>query len=290
MKYLQKFDLFEKSSLTKIGIPNEVMKVIQYDYEVQTDANWIKLKTKKELKDELDKDELNMFLEVSDYQIKVIVCVSNNNYFIQIFKLVPGAWGGSYEVEKRENITKTQLLKYIIAEDVFYKLDGNFEYKPKKQRKVKKAVQEFELETMDFLLYILENFNKIIQRIYGKKYEFVMKKIANNISNFDPNASAEDILTFLKDNKKMAEKAREYENSKSDEDLLRMNNLKQKYNSLTVIEEYLITFEEEYSEKYGSRLTIKDLIDTFGRMKIETAFMYYLFTGNIKELNIQIEK
>jgi len=88
----------------------------------------------------------------------------------------------------------------------------------------------------------------------------------------------------------LAEMAKEYEDAKSDEDLLRIQNLQKKYNSLPAIDEYLIRFEDGYSDKYDTRLNIKDLVDEFGRMKIETAFMFYLFTGKLKELSVQRKK
>lgn len=85
----------------------------------------------------------------------------------------------------------------------------------------------------------------------------------------------------------MAEKAKEYEDAKNEEDILKIKQLEQKYNSLPVLDEYLINFEVAYSDKYVTRLNIKDLIKNFGKMQVETAFMYYLYTGKIKDLNIE---
>lgn len=286
MKFLKTYNIFEKSTLTKLGVPNEVMKEIEYNYEISKDSKWIKLGYKKDLIVELKKDEISMFLEIGSEYIKVIVNLGNDEYYIQYFTYDDSGWGG-YEIEERENKTRTQLLISVEPKNAIYKLNGEFQIRPKVQRQVQKEMKRFDQVTNEFKFYILYNFNNIIKKIYGKRQDVVMRTIANNISNFKNNASAEEILEFLKDNKKMAEKAREYEDAKSEEDLLKIKNLEKKYNSLPVIDEYLINFEEGYSKKYNNRLNIEELIETFGRMKIETSFMFYLFSGKLKDLTVQ---
>jgi hypothetical protein len=290
MKHLKSFNLFEGSSLTRLGVPDEVMKNIQYNYEIEPFAKWKKIGLKKDLVEELKNNEIALFIELSIDYIKVIVNNMNDNFYVQYFFYDPGEWGGTYDIRDKENISRNQLLYGVDSKHLIYKLDGFFENRPKVQRRVQKEMKQFDQTTSDFKVYMLSNFNNIVKRIYGKRYNDVMTKIADNISNFKPNASAEEILEFLRNNKKMAEKAKEYEDAKEDEDILRIKELEKKYNSLPILDEYLISFEEEYSNKLDNRLTIKDLIDTYGRMKIETAFMYYLFTGNLKELNIQTIK
>lgn len=289
MKFLKTYNIFEKSTLTKLGVPNEVMKEIEYNYEISKDAEWIKLDFKKELKTELMKNEVALFLELGIDYIKVIVNLGNDEYYTQYFTYKTSGWGG-YEIEDRENKTRTNLLISVEPKHMIYKIDGKFQSRPKVQRTVQKEMKKFDQTTNDFKIYILKNFNRILKRIYGKKQDVVMRTIANNISNFKNNASAEEILDFLKNNKKMAEMATEYEDAKNDEDLLRIQNMEKKYNSLPILDEYLLTFEDGYSDKYNIRLNIKDLIDDFGRMKIETSFMFYLYTGKLKELAVQIKK
>ena len=289
MKYLQTYNIFEKSTLTTLGVPNEVMKNIQYNYEIGQDVKWNKLNYKKELKEELKKDEISLFLELSKKYIKVIVNLGNDIYYIQYFKYDDSGWGG-YEIRDREEKTRTQLLIGVNPKHEIYKMTGDFQHKPKVERRIQKELREFDKVTNDFKFGILHNFNSIIKRIYGKRYDIVMKKIAKGISEISEDATPDEILDFLKDGKKMAEKAKEYETAKNNEDLLKIKNLEKKYNSLPAIDEYLFIFEEEYSEKYNTRLNITDLINDFGRMKIETSFMYYLFTGRINDLSLQKEK
>ena len=289
MRYLQTYNLFEKSSLTSLGVPNEVMKNVQYNYEIQSDAKWNRIVYKKDVKEELQKDDVALFIEINIKYIKVIINLGNDEYTQQKFMYDDSGWGG-YNIKDREDTTRTQILFGIRPESNIYKLDGTFETRPKVQRMIQKEMKKFDDVTNEFKFYMLYNFNRIIQRIYGARYENVMRKIASNIKEVSVDATADEILQFLKDNKKMAEKAKDYENAKKDEDLLRIKDLEKQFNSLPVLDEYLINFEEGYSNKYYTRLTIKDLIDEFGRMKIETAFMFYLFTGKLKELSVQRKK
>lgn len=289
MKHIQTYNIFEKSSLTQLGIDNDVMKYIQYNYELSADAQWNKIGLKKDLITELKKNEIALFLELSGKDVKVIVNLGNDEYTEQRFYYQVKGWG-SYDIRERKDITRTQMLFGVDPKSLIYKLVGSFEPTPKVKNKIKKELKSFDDITNEFKFYMLYNFNKIVQKLYGKRYDIVMKTIANNIANFNPNASPEEVLNFLNDNKKMAQKAREYEDAKKDEDILRLQSLQQKYNSLTAIDEYLIMFEEGYSEKFFHRVTIKELIDTFGRMKVETAFMYFLYTGKLKDLNVQVKK
>lgn len=287
MKYLYNYSIFEKSTLTMLGVPIDVMKDIQYNYELSSDATWTKI-YKTALKEDLKKDELSLYVEISIKYIKVFINLGNDEYQQQVYKLDDSGWN-NFTKRNIELKTRTQLLIGINPEHLVYKLSGDFQYKPKKQRQVQKELKIFDDVTNDFKFYILYNFNKIIKKIYGKRYDFVMQTIAKNISELK-GSSSDEILEFLKNNKKLAEKAKEYDNAKATEDILRIQNLEQQFNSLPAIDEYLYTFEEEYSEKYNLRLNIQDLINEFGRMKIETAFMYYLFTGKIKDLTVQKNK
>jgi hypothetical protein len=267
-----------------LGVPTDVMKDIQYNYELSSDATWTKF-YKTALKEDLKNDELSLYVEISIKYIKVFINLGNDEYQQQVYKLDDSGWS-NFIKKDIELKTRTQLLIGINPEHLIYKLSGDFQYKPKKQRQVQKELKMFDDVTNDFKFYILYNFNKIIKKIYGKRYDFVMQTIAKNISELK-GSSSDEILEFLKNNKKLAEKAKEYDNAKAADDILRIQDLEQQFNSLPAIDEYLYTFEEEYSEKYNLRLNIQDLINEFGRMKIETAFMYYLFTGKIKDLTVQ---
>jgi len=287
MKYLQTYNLFEKSSLTPLGVPEEVMKEIQINFEIDSNATWTKMKYKKDILYELKKDERQFFIQLDKNQNIFIFINDYQNYSKQYFKYENDGWG-SYRIDDKEPITLNQLQYYInIKNDIYLLESSNFKTDSKQDRKIAAQSEKLEKETDDFKIYILKHFNSIIKRIYGRKYSIVMKTIAENIGKISSDSTPEEILKFLNDNKKLAETAKEYEDARDDEDIIRLKRLEKQFNSLTILDEYLIRFEVGYSELYYTHLNIKDLIEEFGRMYIETAFMYYLYTGKLKTLKIK---
>lgn len=208
MKYLKTYNLFEKSSLTALGIPNDVMRNIQYNYELKDDAEWEKIGYKKDFKEELKKNEKSLFLEIAQDYIRVIVNITNDDYVIQNFEYDDRNWGSYYAAE-REHITRTQLLIGVDPKNLIYKLVGQvFHERPKVQRMVQKEVKDLDQVTNEFKFYMLYNFNKIIKRIYGRRFDEVMKKIAKNIADIKEGATADEIFAFLRDNKKNGRKGK----------------------------------------------------------------------------------
>ena len=287
MKYIKSFKIFERSSLTPLGVPEEIMKEIQINFEIETDSSWTKIRLKKDVLSELRKDEKQFFIQISKNG-NIMIFINNHKHYIkQYFKLETDGWG-SFRIDEREHITFTQLSYSINIKDDIYMLDNsNFKLSSKKERKLSNQINNLEKTTEDFKLYILTNFNKILQKIYGKKHKEIMIKIAKNLEQMSSKLNTDELLQFLSDNKKLAEIAKEYEKAKEDNDILNIKRLEKQYNSLSILDEYLIKFETEYSEKFNFRVNIEDLIETFGRMPIETAFMYFLYTGRIKDLMIR---
>ena len=286
MKNFKNF-ILEKSSLTPLGVPEEVMKEIQINFEIDSKSTWTKMNLKKDIISELKKDEKQFFIQISNKKNIYIFINNHKQYFKQYFKYETEGWG-SFRIDDRTDISLTQLSYSIDIKDNIYMLDNsNFKIKEKKQRFIQAQTEKLVKETSDFKIYILKHFNSIIQRIYGNKYSKVMKQISKNISEITPDTSADEILKFLSDNKKLAEAAREFEDARDDEDILRLKRIEEQFNSLTIIDEYLLRFEDAYSDEFNHHLTIKDLINDFGRMYIETAFMYFLYTGKLKKLEIK---
>ena len=283
---ITKFNLFEHSSLTPLGVPDDIMKEIQINFEIDSNATWTKMILKKDIIQDIKNNNKSFYLSFENYNNYFIFINDNQKYFKQYFNYDKNGWG-SYRIGDREEISYTQLNYTINIKRNIYKLDTDFKLATKEQRNIQAQAQKLEKSTDDFKIYILKHFNSIIKRLYGSRYDRVMKTIASNLSQIDSNATAEEILKFLKDNKKMAETAREYEDARNDEDILRLKRLEQQFNSLTIIDEYLIEFEVGYSEQFHYHLNIKDLINDFGHMYIETAFMYYLYTGKLKTIEIK---
>jgi hypothetical protein len=281
--------IYERSSLTKLGVPKEAMQMLQNEYEIQYNANWIKIQSKKDFILELKKSEIALYIQITLKFIKIIMNI-NNEYFVERYKLNDDGFGGTYEKKERETSSITQLSTIPLNEGLLYKLDGDFKYKPKKERLVQKELNKLDRTTSDFKFYVLKNFNNLIRKIYGARHKEVIKKICDNLAKIGNDNKSDDIFNFLNDNKELAKMAKEYEMAKEDNDILRLTILDKKYNSLTNLDEFILNFEDLYSEEFNWRLNIKDMIDTFGLMRIETAFLYYLFTGKIKKLNIDLNR
>ena len=283
MKYLKSYKIFERSSLTVLGVPDDIMREIQINFEIASNAQWELMKYKKDIIYQLKNND-RLFLSFSKITNNIFIFFSSDNkYYIQYFKYNNNGWG-SYKINKREEITITQLYYYINIKNKIYMLNDVFKTKTKKQRLIQVQTEKLEKITEKFKYYILKHFNNIIKRMYGSKYYYVMKEISKNLSKVKADTSATELLEILTNNEKLARIAAEYEDAMNEEDLLKLQNLEKKYNSLSTLDEYLIMFEEKYSEKYHIFLNIKDLIKDFGHMQIETAFMYFLYTGKIKEL------
>jgi len=287
MKYLETFNLFEKSSLTPLGVPEEIMKEIQINFEINSNSTWTKIMLKKDILSELKKDEKQFFIQL-DKKGNIYIFINDyQNYTKQYFKIESDGWG-SFRIDDRETISYNQLTYSININDDIYMLDNSdFEIYPKQDRRLESQSEKLDKETDDFKIYILAHFNSIIKRIYGRKYSEVMKTIAENIGKINHKSTADEILKFLSDNKKMAQSAKEYEDARDDEDILRLKRLERQFNSLSILDEYLIKFEVGYSDLFHTHINIGDLIEEFGRMYIETAFMYYLYTGKLKTLEIK---
>jgi len=284
MKHLKTYTIFEKSSLTPIGVPDEVMKEIQINFEIKSNSTWKKMKLKKDIINDLKKNK-SFYISFSKYTDNMFIFYSvDKKYYMQYFRFDSNGWG-TYEIDNREEISFNNLNGMINIKNEIYKLENSsFKTKLKKQRIVQSQTEKLEKTTESFKYYILKHFNNIVKRMYGGKYYKVMTRISENLSDITNTTSASELLDILTDNKELAKIAAEYEDAMNDDDLLKLKNLEKKYNSLTIIDEYLLMFENEYSEKYSYFVNIKSLIETFGRMQIETAFMFYLYTGRIKEL------
>jgi hypothetical protein len=289
MKYLKTYNIFEKSSLTALGVPEDIMKEIQIEFEIDSNASWELMYLKKDIINTLKTTNV-FFLSFSKATDNIFIFFSNNNkYYIQYFKYDTDGWG-SYQIKDREEITFTQLNNYINIKNNIYMLNDEFKTKPKKQRLIQAQTEKLAKTTEEFKYYILEHFNNIVKRMYGGKYHLVMKQISLNLSKVKPDTNATELLDILTDNQELAKIASEYEDAMNEEDLLKLRNLEKKYNSLSTLDEYLIMFEEKYSEKFNFYINIKDLIRDFGHMQIETAFMYFLYTGKIKDLRSTINE
>ena len=279
------FILEMASTLTRLGVPNEVMKDVQINYEIPMNINWIKI-NKSELNNNLRKKEKSLFIEINKDYIKIIANYLNS-YFIQYYKYDESGWG-SYDIKEREKSSLTSVLYEVSAKSIIWKSDSPyFQIKPKEQREVQKDAKDFDYITNDFKMNIIQNFNNICQKMYGNRYEEVMQKIVKNIEDMNKGMSAKRILDFLKDNRKLTQMAKEYDDAKRNDDILSLNDMNKQYNSLPIFDEYLAKFEVAYSEKFKEHLTIRELLNKYTYMKIKTAFIYFLYSGKLMKLEYE---
>ena len=249
--------LLEKSSLTRLGVPNYVMRHIQRDFAIPADAEWKRIRLKSDAKDILRDGKKEFLIQLSLHSIKVFVSYEKDGdrmFFVDNYIFREGAWGGEYERQQREYLTMTQMFYKIKTESLIYHLQDDFSLIRQPARKRKKAQKEFTEFTEQFKKDFLKNFESILRRLVGAKYKSAKKDIQ--------------------------EKARRVEI----ENQMMLSGLSDPLsgpNSLTILDEFLLGFEEEYSNYFGERLDIQELSEYFTRDKIMTSFMYYIYTGKI---------
>lgn len=249
--------LLEKSSLTRLGVPDNVMKSIQKDFAIPSNSNWNRIRLKSDIKEILREGDKELFIQISLHSIKVFVTYIKNKeklYFVDNYIFKESDWAGGYEKQPREYMSMTQLFYKIKTESLIYHLQDDFSLMKQSARKRKKAQIEFNEFTEQFKKDFLKNFESILKRLVGAKYNSAKKEIQ--------------------------EKARRVEL----ENKMMLSGLSDPLsgpNSLTILDEFLIKFEEEYSEFFGEYLNIQELSEYFSRDKIMTSFMYFIYTGKI---------
>lgn len=293
MKYIQTYKIFEASSLTKIGVPREVMQQIQRDYEIPVDAKWERIPTKDEIKNILKEDRC-LIIEMAKSFISVI---TNNNsvYTTEIFTYDDNGWG-SYEKKDRRVNSFTQTFNSISSKNLlWYLVDNRFEVQAQPIRREKREQMKFDTDTFDFKIKIVQNFNRLLKKMYGAKHDKISDTIYQKISSVPMKMNQisgkdweKELFDLIDSNEKLKKLADQYKKMRDENDILGLEKLEKQYNSLTIFDEYLIEFEVMYSEEFNAHLTIRELINGFGLDKIMTAFMYYLYTG--KKMSLKMEK
>jgi hypothetical protein len=283
--------ILEKSSLTALGIPKEVMQNIQKDYALQPTAEWVEYTSKKDIKNELIQNKNILFIQVSDDSIKIYCSVVENKrkfYIIDRYIKYTGEWGDHWEKNDREGITLTQLLIDIESESKYkkYKLkDNNFSVVKSDVRDIENAQKEFDIFNEKFRKSLIDYFTKILKNSHSQFAQRIENTIIDNLSKVRKDLSPDEIRQVLYQNVDLAAKSKIHKQKSEDIPKYKLDNEEIQNNSLTIFNEYLLQFENDYSEKYGDFFTIKSLIEKYSQDKILTAFIYYLYTGKLMDLN-----
>jgi hypothetical protein len=283
--------ILERSSLTALGVPKEVMQNIQKDYALQPDAEWVEFYIKKDIKAELMKNKNILFVQIGDESIKVYCSVIENKrkfYLIDRYIKYTGEWGDHWEKNEREGITLTQLLIDIESEQQYkkYKLkDDNFSVVKSDVRNIEKAQKEFDNFNNNFRKNLIDYFTKVLKNSHSKFAQRIEKTIIDNLAKVRKDLSPDEIKQVLYQNVDLATKSKTHKQKAEDIPKYKLDNEEIQHNSLTLFNEYLLQFETDYSEKYGEYFTIESLINKYSQDKIITAFIYYLYTGKLMDLN-----
>ena len=249
--------LLEKSSLTRLGIPREVMQPIQKDLALSPDVEWEKINHKKDILSELKNGGANMFIQIELNNIKVFVSYptpKGTQYFIDNYVYRDTGWSGEFEKLKREYKTLTQLSYDIEPRSNIYKLNGEFSINKQSRRKFIKKEKSF-LEFSDkFKTDFLQKFDKILKRISGTNFKKAKDKVTDKAKKI---AIENSLLIKGLDNPLTGP------------------------NGLSILDEFLYQFEDAYSEYFEERIDIQELSEYFTKDKLMTMFMYYIYTGKI---------
>lgn len=289
MLYSYKDFLLEKSTLTTLGVPRSVMQHIQKDYALSPTSEWVEYNMKKDIKDILIKNKNNLLLQIGKDSIKVFVSVYEQKrklYFIDRYTMKKGEWGVEWVKINREGATLTSMLYEIEMENKYYLLKNNqFSVVKSDVRKLEKEEKDFDVFNSKFREDLLDYFTKVLKNSYSKISKKIEQVIIDNLAKVKPDLSENDIKNILYQNVEQAKKSKTYQTKSQNIDKYKLDNTEQQFNSLTIFDEYLLQFEDEYSQKYHKYYNIKSLVEEFSMQKIFTAFIYYLYTGNLMDLN-----
>ena len=255
---LESYDLIlEKSNLTKLGVPKEVMQSIQRDFAMPADAELKKLTLKRDAQKILRTGNKELILQISLKNIKVFVSYPKGKeiiYFIDKYIFKNDGWGGEYKKLDREYTSMTQLFSHIDSTGLIYHLNSEFSLIKQGVRKLINKEIKFDEFTKQFKSDFVENFDNILKRIVGSKIKDAKKDIGEKYKQIEI------------ENKMM---------------LSGLNDPITGNNSLTILDEFLMQFEDKYSDFFGERLDIEELCNYFTRDKMLTSFMYFIYTGKI---------
>lgn len=286
MNFILSYKLFEETSLLTIGVPYSIMKSLQRNYEISKNAKWKSLKYKKDILSILKKSTNNLIISICKNKLFVTFSY-NSEYFIETFELIEKDDFGYEDWKKVDRIqgSFSEVTGKIERGCKSYQLESG-EWKPEYStvRKIKKAESQFEDTTVNFKKYFAENFTRVVKRMYGKKADIVTGIIINHLKNTKMNLSNKQIKEILFQNVERAKEVSNLNQKAKEKDPFKLQSDYVMANSLKIFDEYLITFEDEMSDKYKDYLNIPIMIEKFGLDKIQTAFMFYLYSKKLMDL------
>lgn len=286
MIHIKPYKIFENTSLTSIGVPNSVMKSVQRNYEISSNADWKLLKVKKDIIKYLTEPTNNLIISICKDRIFVSFSY-DSEYYIETFELVEKDDFGNEDWKKVDKVktTITDILSKIKRGCKSYVIiSGGWLPDYSSERKLKKSEVEFDEFTIQFKRDFAENFTRIVKRMYGNKANMVSDIIVNHLKNVQSNISVEEIREILFLNVERAKSADEFKQKSKDKDPYKIYSKIIKDNSLTIFDQFILQYEDEMSDKYKEYLNIPIMVENYSRDKVFTAFIFYIYSGRLMTL------
>ena len=170
MIHLNTFKIFEKTSLINIGVPYSVMKSMQKNYEITSNAEWKLLKVKKYIIKYLTEPTNNLIISICKDNIFVSFSYESE-YYIETFELIEKDDFGNEDWKKIDRVktTITDILNKIKRGCKSYVIiSGGWLPEYSSERKLKKSEIEFDNITNQFKIDFAENFTRIVKKMYFK--------------------------------------------------------------------------------------------------------------------------
>jgi len=256
-KIIRENILLEKSSLTPLGVPREVMQPIQKDFALSSDVEWEKMDYKKDIIQLLRQGDKELFIQITNDSIVIFGCYPSPKgtvYFVDKYIYRDTDWSGEYEKIKREYKTITQTVIDIEPKTNIYKLKGDFSIDTQNKRKMINKEKSFVEFTENFKTDFLKKFDSILKRITGTHYKKAKKEIEAKAKKI---ALENQLLIQGLDNPLRGP------------------------NGLTILDEFLHQFEEAYSEYFEERIDLEEMGKYFTNEKVMTMFMYYIYRNRL---------
>lgn len=242
----------EKSSLNKLGIPTQVMKIAQRDLSLPSDLTWNKISTKKQLLATIS--DKNLYVTIETDSITFVIH-ENGVFLADIYVLDDKSeWSGTYKKMKRKTISKIDFLALFSGKAPKYELLSDFNSKTKKVRDLENKNKDFEEFTTKFKHDFITKFDSIYQRFINNEMKNASKKAIEAIEQ--KKSDFKGMINSLKDTNPTG-------------------------TGLTILDEKIMTFEDEYSEYFGEHTDILELSKLFTYDKMLRSFMLFVYTGNI---------
>jgi hypothetical protein len=280
---ITKFKIFEKSSLTKLGINTKIMKSIQKDFALSDNAEWEPTNKKIDLVNELNNDKNVMIIQLSSKSTKILVKYKNikYEYFVDEYLELEDDWESNWKKLKRVYYTKTELISEIKSHSLYFILkSGEFTNTLQQDRTLIKSEIKYNEFYDNFKNEVINNFTSIVKRIFKSKSEEIKKEILQNLEIETDTKSETELQKLLNKNIELNKKYTFYQKLHNLDDPYSLKS-KERDDSLSIIDKKILEFEEEYSKYFKEFLNIQELCEHFTRDRIITEFFYFLYSGKI---------